>query len=104
MNGVLAERLPLALSSWAGRTAMSELPPLARPADWRGWERRVRLDVGQLHPYARAVYAATDTYLAALSEAELDPVGGETLGCLFSLLLTLAARHGEMFKGGISRP
>jgi hypothetical protein len=105
VNGVLAVRQPLALSSWAGRTGMSELPPLAGPADWRAWERSVRLDLGRLRPYARAVYASTDAYLAALSEDGLEPVGGETPGCLLSaLLLTLAAWHGEIAGRGCPRP
>lgn len=101
VNGVLAERQPLALSTWAGRTGMSELPPLVGPADWRAWERSVWLDLGRLRPYARAVYASTDAYLATLPEDGLVPVGGETPGCLLSaLLLTLAARHGEITGGG----
>src|SRR5581483_12006175 len=42
---VLAAGTPLALSTWAGRTGLSELPPLARSDDWRGWACRVRLDL-----------------------------------------------------------
>jgi hypothetical protein len=97
VNGVLAERQPLALSSWAGRTGISELPPLVGRAGWREWESGVRLEVGRLRPYARAVSASTDAHLAALPEAELEPVGGETPGCLLGApFLTLAARHGEI--------
>src|SRR6266545_2490152 len=35
VNGVLAAGTPLALSTWVGRTGLSELPPLAEPTDWR---------------------------------------------------------------------
>ncbi len=104
VNAVLAGRQPLALSSWAGRTGMSELPRLAGPADWHAWGRSVRLDLSRLRPYARAVYASTDTYLATLSEDGLEPLGGETPACLLSaLLLTLAARHGEITGSGCPR-
>jgi hypothetical protein len=97
VNGVLAARPPLALSSWAGRTGLSELPPLAWPPDWHAWARRVRLDLAVLRPYARAVYAATDAYLAALPDEALDPARGEQPACLLSaLLLTLAMRRGEI--------
>src|SRR5262249_44828763 len=37
VNGVLAAGRPLALSTWAGRTGVSELPPLTAQIDWRGW-------------------------------------------------------------------
>jgi hypothetical protein len=97
VNGVLAGGRPLAFSSWAGRTGMSEIPPLAGTAAWRDWARRVRLDLSRVRPYARAVYASTDAYLAALPEDELPPLGGGTCTCVLSaLLLTLARRSGEV--------
>ena len=97
VNGVLRAGAPLALSTWAGRTGLSALPPLAGLADWRAWARSVRLDLAALRPYARAVYAATDAYLAALPDDALDPARGERPACLLSaLLLTLAMRCGEI--------
>ncbi len=97
INGVLAAGAPLALSTWAGRTGLSELPALAAPTDWRVWARRVRLDLRALRPYARAVYAATDTYLAALPDEALDPGRDELRPCVLSaLLLALAAGRGEI--------
>jgi len=97
VNGVLAARAPLALSSWAGRTGLSELPPLARSADWHPWARRVRIDLGALRPYARAVYAANDAYLANLPDEALDPRNDAGSACLLTaILLTVAARRGEI--------
>jgi hypothetical protein len=97
LNGVLAAGTPLALSTWAGRTGLSELPPLAGSADWHAWARRVRLELADLRPYARAVYATTDAYLAALPDHALDPASGEGPACLLSaLLLTLSMRRGEI--------
>ncbi len=99
VNGVLAAGTPLALSTWAARTGLSELPPLARGGsdDGPAWARRVRLDLDQLHPYAQAVYAATDAYLAALPDDAFDATHGEAPVCLLSaFLLTLAMRRGEI--------
>lgn len=97
INGVLAAGTPLALSTWVGRTGLSELPPLAGLTDWHAWARRVRLDLAELQPYARAVYAATDAYLAGLPDEALDPARGETPACLLNaLLLTLSMRRGEI--------
>jgi hypothetical protein len=97
VNGVLAAGTPLALSTWVGRTGLSEMPPLAKPTDWRGWARRVRLDLAELRPYARAVYAATDAYLAVLPDEALNPARGEMQACLLNALpLTLSMQRGEI--------
>jgi len=59
----------------------------------------VRLDLAQLRPYARAVYVATDTYLATLPDDALDPARAESPACLLSaLLLTLAMRRGDIAR------
>src|SRR5258708_12694213 len=71
VNGILGAGTPLALSTWIGRTGVSEIPWLADPTGWRAWARYVRLDFGELRPYARAVYAPTDPYLADLSDDAL---------------------------------
>jgi hypothetical protein len=98
VNGVLAAGTPLALSTRAGRTGLSELPPVGRAGQWRrAWARRVRLDLAEVQLYAQAVYAATDAYLATLADAALDPAqGGQTARLLSAVLLTLAMRRGEI--------
>lgn len=96
----LAGTTPLALSSWAEWTGMSELPPLAAHTDWAGWEGRVRVDLVAVRGYAQAVYGVTDTFLAGLPEEALDPSRGEGPICLLSgLLVTLASRRGELARG-----
>jgi hypothetical protein len=62
---VLARRLPLAYSSFAARTGVSELPPVGRPFDRAAWARRVVIDDQALSSYARAVGQATDAFAAA---------------------------------------
>ena len=98
VHSALAVGPPLALTIWAGRTGLSELPPLAGPIDWRAWTRRVRLaDMDELRAYARAVQTMTDTCLAALADDALDPPHDALPARLLSaLLLTMAMRHGEI--------
>lgn len=97
VNGVLATGTPLALSSWLGRTGVSEMPSLAEPTDWRAWARQVRLDLTELRPYARAVYASTEKFLDALPDDALDQRCGEVPACVLNaLLLTVSTRRGEI--------
>jgi hypothetical protein len=113
VNGVLAGGRPLAFTTWAGRTGLSDLPdlpvswstglaipvsrPLAEHASWRAWSRRVQVDLPRFRQYAQAVYAATDAYLVTLPDAALEPARRELPGCLLNaLLLTIATRRGEI--------
>jgi hypothetical protein len=97
VNGVLGAGTPLALSTWVGRTGVSEMPSLADPTDWSAWAQRVRLDFSELRPYARAVYASTDAYLATLRDDALDQPVGEMPACVLNaLLFTLSMRRGEI--------
>ncbi len=68
VNGILAGQAPLFEADWAGRSGVSEPQHAADPA----WARRVRVDLAAARPYAGAVYAAADEYIAGLSAADLD--------------------------------
>ena len=97
VNGVLGAGAPLALSTWIGRTGVNEIPWLGDPTGWRAWARHVRLDLGELRPYARAVYASTDAYLADLRDDALDQSSRKMPACVLNaLLLTLSMRRGEI--------
>lgn len=77
VNGLLRGGTPLYEGERAGKTGLSEIPPGPDPAtDWpaafQAWSRRVRLDLPAFRVYASAVYAGTDAYLSAASDAELD--------------------------------
>src|SRR5260370_4128311 len=52
VNGVLGARTPLALSTWFGRTGISEIPWLADPSGWRAWAQRIRLDLVAVRTHA----------------------------------------------------
>jgi hypothetical protein len=76
INSRLKGGTPLLAAAWAGRTGLSEFPPGPDPArpgfpDWSKWARQVRIDLPALRAYAQAVYAATDAYLASLTDADL---------------------------------
>lgn len=97
VNGVLAGRSPLALSTWARRTGLTPLPALGAPIDWRAWARTVHLDLPSVRPYACAVYDATDAYLAGLPDEALALGPAATPACVLTgLLLTVSMRRGEI--------
>lgn len=93
IHGMLRGGTPLFASSFAGKTGLSEPPPPPDPKspgfpDWRGWSRTVKVDLPATRIYARAVYAATDGYLASLQGKDLDrPVDLTLLGLGKSTLL-----------------
>jgi hypothetical protein len=86
INGMFKGQAPLFASGWAGKTGVSELPPMLDPLkpgfpDWREWGRRVRVDMEKVRPYAKAVYAASEGYLLSLGDGDLDrPVDLSALG------------------------
>lgn len=77
VNGVFRGGAPLFASAFAGKTGLSEPPPGPDPRkpgfpDWSGWARTVKVDLPGVRAYARAVYAATDDFLATLRGKDLD--------------------------------
>jgi hypothetical protein len=97
INGGLMAGIPLALSTWLGRTGVSELPVLAELTDWHDWAGRVQLNFIELRSYARAVYASTEAYIKTLPDDVLDQPHGERSACMLNaLLLNLSMRRGEI--------
>jgi hypothetical protein len=70
VNGWLRNGTPLSAGEWAGKIGMSE--PMVMGPTYAAWTERVRLDIPQVREYAQAVYAASDAWLASLTEADLD--------------------------------
>jgi hypothetical protein len=90
VNGVLAGCAPLALSTWRGRTGLSQLPPIHRQRAHDGWVSRVDIEFHEFRNYARAVYAATDDYLGCLT-----PLSDRSNTCVLNaLLFMLSVRCG----------
>ena len=65
---------PAGRLTWMDRTGLSEPMPMPGPgwADYGPWTRRVKVDLDQLRAYAQAVAAETDSWLAGLSDGDLD--------------------------------
>ena len=86
INGMFKGQSPLFAGSWAGKTGVSELPPMLNPQkpgfpDWAEWGRRVRVDMEKLREYAKAVYAASEAYLLSLGDGDLNrPIDLSVLG------------------------
>jgi hypothetical protein len=64
------------------------------------WARGVKLNLAPFREYAKAVYAATDAYIAGLSDADLERkvqtgfVGEQTVAFVMSSILAWhAAQH-----------
>ncbi len=99
VNGMLKGGPPLAATTWAGKTGLSEMPP--QGFDWAQWAKGVRVNLGELREYARAVYESTDGYLASLSDDDLARlldlsalgVGEKTFGWMLSIQLANAGWH-----------
>ncbi len=103
-NGMLKGGAPLLASTWAGKTGVSEMPPMPGPGvdglpPWNEWARQVKVDLPALHAYAQAVFAASDEYLASLNDEALDrsmdlgSLGQYTLGSFLTTMLANVNWH-----------
>lgn len=68
VQGMFQHKAPLASTTYAGKTGISELSMSNAPA----WVKSVRLEPAPFREYATAVAAATDQYIASLKETDLD--------------------------------
>jgi hypothetical protein len=103
VNGVLQGKAPLSATTFAGKTGISD-PQIAIAPDW---PRTVRVNLDQLRTYQKAVFAATDAYLASLKESDLDRsldmtsmgMGTQNLAWAFGMLII---GHANSLAGEIS--
>jgi hypothetical protein len=74
INGMVRGAAPLMMSTFAGKSGISEPNPMpGTPADQMlAWANRVEIDLPRLQEYDKAVRAATDEYLAGASDEELS--------------------------------
>src|SRR5262245_27365930 len=97
LHGMLQGKAPIyKAQNWAAKTGLQMPEGGFDPA----WARDVRLKLAAFREYAKAVYAATDAYVAGLSDADLDRkvqtgfVGEQTVGFIISNILGWhAAQH-----------
>ncbi len=108
VNGMIQKKAPLFTGEWANKTGASSPMP-AMDANWsannESWSKSVTIDLAALQAYAKAVYAATDAYVATLSETDMDTEidmgdwGKKKLG---SLLAGFVIGHTYSLAGEIS--
>lgn len=74
-HGMLQGKAPLYKGEWAGKTG-TDTPMPEMDADWsvnnEKWSKAVQVDMAKVKDYAKAVYAATDAYVASLTDADLE--------------------------------
>lgn len=95
VNGLLKGGPPLYVTTWSGRSGVDRNPP---PGGEHGealgeWYRTVKVNLGALREYAKAVYTNTQDYLASLDDEALSrevdsPMGKMPLAQFFEILLT----------------
>jgi hypothetical protein len=98
LHGMLQGKPPIyRAQNWASRTGVQMPEPGGFNADWA---RTVHVKLPVFREYAKAVFAATDAYVAGLSDADLDRkvqtgfVGEQTVGYVISNILSWhAAQH-----------
>lgn len=74
VNMIARGGTPLLMGAFAGKTGISEPPPMpGTPADQvLAWANRVQVDLQAVREYEQAVRAATDEYLSGASDEELS--------------------------------
>lgn len=70
VNALLRGVSPLFATTFAGKTGLSEPPPLG-PA-WHEWARRLRVDLPATREYAAAVHASARDYFDVLTPEALE--------------------------------
>jgi len=104
INGILRGGTMLFASAWAGKVGVSEPPPQA--GEWADWARRVKVDLPAVKAYSQAVYQAADSYLATLSDADLErqcDMSGFGMGQQpASTVCSMAVEHASWHTGEIS--
>ena len=99
INGLLRGAAPVMATSRAGRTGLSVLPP--GDEKWGDWARDVQVEIDTLRSYAQDTFAATDSYLASLSDGDLArPIdlsfiglGVQNVGFTLNILLSNVHNH-----------
>ena len=101
VNGMLQGKTPIFHSDgWQAKTGVSwPGDPGSPPSINGGWAKSTKMDYPKFQEYADAVFANTDSYLANLSDADLEkkiqtPIGEQTIGWAVTTLLgTHAPQH-----------
>ncbi len=99
VNSMIQGKTPLFADMWRDKTGASTPMP-AMDADWEknneAWSKSVKINMVAMRDYAKAVYAATDAYVASLVDADLEKeidLGAWGKKTLADMLLGFVAGH-----------
>ena len=108
VHGMLQGKAPLSETTFKGKTGANEPMP-AMDENWSSnnekWSNSVQIDLAQLREYAKAVYAATDSYVNSLNDADLDKevdLGSWGKKTVANLLYAFIIGHANNLAGEIS--
>jgi hypothetical protein len=102
VNGMFQGKAPLFVEGgWEAKTGVKSPEGPMQNADWAAG---VKMDLATFGEYAKAVFAQTDSYLANLSDADLErkvqgPIGETTVGWF---LVNILATHYPQHMGEIA--
>lgn len=68
----LQGKQPLFETAWKDKTGISELQPTEWEHAYPKWLKTVQIDVPKAQKYAKAVYKATEDFVAGLSDKDLE--------------------------------
>jgi hypothetical protein len=72
MNVFLKKAQPLMETTFKDKTGASEVQPTDWQVAYPKWLKEVKLDVKTFREYAKAVYEASEEYVASLTDEDLD--------------------------------
>jgi hypothetical protein len=108
LHAMMQGKTPLFESTWKGKTGTSTpMPPM--DANWseanEKWSKEVTINLAQLKEYEKAVFAATDEYVAALQDEDLEKeidLGDWGKKTIAELLYSFIIGHTYSLAGEIS--
>lgn len=72
IHGLLQQKPPLFETEWKGKTGISENQPTEWEVAYPKWLREVTVHVAEAREYAKAIYNASEAYVASLTEGDLE--------------------------------
>jgi len=71
IHGLLQGKDPMFAASWKDKTGASEVQPTEWETAYPKWLKEVKVDMTQIREYAKALYSASEEYVASLTDKDL---------------------------------
>jgi len=72
VHSFLKNTQPLMVTTFKDKTGASELQPTDWEVAYPKWLKEVKVDIKQFREYAKAVYTASEEYVASLTDVDLE--------------------------------